>query len=87
MKLLGVTALMLAAFSQACTEPLEVQCVDNIVGAIKPCEEAAKEKGSDHNVDIDCIRHASGLRAVCWPCVCKVAKDNNVTVIGCPNTQ
>ena len=46
MKVLAILAATLAfVYSQACTEPLEVQCADSIVASIKPCEDAAKEKG------------------------------------------
>jgi hypothetical protein len=53
MKVLAVLAAVLGlVWSQACTEALEVQCADNIVAAIQPCEEAAKEKGGDANADL-----------------------------------
>ena len=84
MKVLAIIAATLSyVYSQACTEPLEVQCADSIVASIQPCEEAAKEKGSDANADLECIKHAANVKIICWPCICKVANDNNVHINGC----
>jgi hypothetical protein len=47
------------------------------------CEEAAKEKGSDTDIDIQCIKYFHSMTVDCWPCICYVAKQDNIKVKGC----
>lgn len=47
------------------------------------CEAAAKEKGKDTPVDLQCMKYFAAVDKDCWPCICKVAKDHNWKLYGC----
>lgn len=95
MKLLAVIFLALLGLAAAyraatCTETLEIKCVDAIIAGKIPsnkgfpiCEAAAKEKGKDVPVDLNCMKYFVAVDQDCWPCICKVAKDQGWNIKGC----
>jgi hypothetical protein len=67
--------------SSALTILLKVQLI--IDKAYPICEAAAKEKGKDTPVDLQCMKYFMSIDQDCWPCICKVAKDQSWNIKGC----
>ena len=76
-------ALCAGAFAQTCPHDLEVRCVDDINRAYGECDEAAKEKGKDILVDLECVKFLGTVEKDCWPCICQVAQQNHWKIRGC----
>ena len=51
--------------------------------AFDTCDKGAKEKGRDQTADIACVKYFSAMEKDCWPCICKIASDNDWKVKGC----
>ena len=57
-----------------CPHDLEVRCIDDINKAFPICEKAAKEKGADIPVDLECLKYFVSMEKDCWPCICWVCE-------------
>ena len=68
-----VLALLALALAHDCPHDLEVRCIDDINKAEPVCEKAAREKGADVPMDLDCFKYFSKMTQDCWPCICWVA--------------
>jgi hypothetical protein len=66
-----------------CPHNIEVQCIDDINKAFPVCEKAAREKGSDIPVDLDCMKYFAQMGEDCWPCICWIAQINKWKIAGC----
>ncbi len=51
--------------------------------AFQICDKAAKEKGSDQQADIECIKYFLTAKADCFPCICQIAKNEGYDIKGC----
>lgn len=76
-------ALLALALSADCPHDLEVRCIDDINKAYPVCEKAAKEKGADVPVDLECLKYFASMEKDCWPCICWVAQINHWKIKGC----
>jgi hypothetical protein len=80
--LLAVTmSFSLSAYD--CPHDLEVHCIDDINKAYPICEKAAREKGADVPVDLDCLKYFATMGEDCWPCICWIGQINNWKILGC----
>jgi hypothetical protein len=86
-KLLGALLLGWGECQQTCPTDLEVRCIADINLAYADCEQAAKEKGRDVPVDLECVKFLGKVEKDCWPCVCQVARQNHWKISGCVPAQ
>lgn len=47
------------------------------------CDQAAKEKGKDVPVDLECMKYIGTIDKDCWPCICAVATAQHWNIKGC----
>lgn len=79
----------LAAFANAafktddCPEAKQIKCVDDTRAAYEPCKKAAEAGGSDTIADLNCLKYYSKMKTDCWPCICMIAKLDNIQIKGC----
>ena len=66
-----------------CPHDLEVRCIDDINKAEPVCEKAAREKGADVPMDLDCFKYFAKMEQDCWPCICFIAEQQHWHVKGC----
>ena len=66
-----------------CPHDLEVRCIDDINKAYPICEKAAKEKGADIPVDLECMKYFVQMEHDCFPCICWVAEQEHWHIKGC----
>ncbi len=66
-----------------CPHTVEVQCIDDINKAFPVCEKAAREKGADIPVDLDCMKYFAQMGEDCWQCICWIAQINKWRIAGC----
>ncbi len=69
--------------SAGCTQAQLTKCDSDIQKSYLECDKAAKEKGADQIADLMCVKFMQGVERDCWPCICRVAKDNNWHIKGC----
>ena len=80
--LLALFALSMS-FNHECPHDLEVRCIDDINKAEPVCEKAAKEKGADVPMDLECFKYFASMQKDCWPCICWIAELNHWHIKGC----
>jgi hypothetical protein len=85
--ILGLALVAVPGQGQECPHDLEVRCIDDINRAYAECDEAAKEKGRDIPVDLECVQFLAKSEKECWPCICQVAKQNKWKIRGCTAAQ
>ena len=66
-----------------CPHDKEVVCIDDINKAEPVCEKAAREKGADVPMDLECFKYFVSMEKDCWPCICWVAEQYHWKVKGC----
>ena len=81
--LLALLAVAMTYETASCPHDLEVRCIDDINKAYPVCEKAAKEKGADIPVDLECLKYFASMEKDCWPCICWVAELNHWKIKGC----
>ena len=47
------------------------------------CDKAAKSQGKDQTADIECVKYLAAIEQDCWPCICQIAKENDIKIRGC----
>ena len=76
-------AFLALAYSASCPHDLEVRCIDDINKAFPVCEKAAREKGTDVPMDLECFKYFASMDHDCWPCICWVAQQQHWKIKGC----
>ena len=80
--LLALFALTMT-YAHECPHDLEVRCIDDINKAEPVCEKAAREKGADIPMDLECFKYFAAMEKDCWPCICWIAELNHWRIKGC----
>jgi hypothetical protein len=60
-----------------------IKVINSINSAYPVCDEAAKEKGKDVPVDLECMKYIGTIDKDCWPCICAVAEAQHWKISGC----
>lgn len=87
MKIAIILSMLGLALSDVCPSDKERECITDVNHAFDLCDKAAREKGKDQSVDIECIKYLYAINQDCWPCICQIAKDNDFKIKGCPHSQ
>ena len=81
--LLVLACLAYFAYSQQCTETLQIACVDDFRIAYPICKKAAEAGGSDTAADLQCLKYFNKMKPECWPCICWFAHQFQLDIKGC----
>ena len=87
MKLAIILSILGLALADVCPSDKERECITDVNHPFDICHKAAKAKGKDQPVDIECIKYLYAIDQDCWPCICQIAKDNDFTIKGCPKSS
>lgn len=80
---LALVALTLSFRDNTCPESKQIVCIDDIRAGYPACQKAIDAGGSDMIADLTCLKYFNSMKADCWPCICMVAKLDNIKVKGC----
>jgi len=68
---------------KCCALMTSTKVFNSLTLAYPICDQAAKEKGKDVPVDLDCLKYIGTIDKDCWPCICVVAAAEKWPIKGC----
>ena len=62
---------------------MHTACIDDFHAAYPICKKAAESAGTDLPATLTCLKYFYKMKPECWPCICRIAEEMSIKVIGC----